>query len=746
MIGSKLRLVLSLAFLFSSMILWLEPYFPSGIFYKSRLDSVFSSFNKDVLELEKDIRESKPEELGIDSSFVPVKTFTTWDPILKITPDLEFSDEKERLVLSQSWEGKISRLLILENEPVLFVPIQEKSIAVLAILDKDRFRISIEDKVEYFVPEPKVGSFSNWEEKGDKADPRRISEELLRSMKDSGTDFREIRLGEKTYRGYYASYSDDKIGFIQGILLLVPTEPNLFLLLFPIFFGLLLALDLCILLVRRNKAVMIYRRSEVSRLIQLLSQRIEEGTFQQIEAKKMQEIPEVPEMVTQPEPATLETHASSSGTFYVLPFDLPQDSFLTPKYLREKRSLEPSASEFTGSVTIAELPPPVQKKRESIFTEELAKLVEKVKTVAPAEEIQKIEISDRPKDSGLLAKALRVTGLAEIGLKAARGLSPQHKSRFFLWARAWWGIRKTDPNEELPLSEKFKTWLEKQPIREKRKILEVLDEIHQGLDTPMSSLLKYYLTIFSSLHLRSFSIHFYDRRRGAYLPVVSYGLQPYSRQNMIFLYGDQFLGKETGDVSIIDVTEEKRNDHFFRKKFDMADLDGVMRIVSFPLFRSGLDFRFFLLFPDPPNNDLADQIRDNVENSIEPVEDAFLQLEIEQASHAIQDKRDLVQIQFLLLRWATHGERSRCNLYKIRPSVDLQYQVLEEWRRNALEKIQPILDSEDYGFGVSPSEIFVLSREERQGQLKEIMESLGQPYEIQTLPYPENGKNLYTYI
>ncbi|TGK07368.1 hypothetical protein EHO59_04485 [Leptospira semungkisensis] len=742
MIGFKFRLVLSLAFLFSSMVLWLEPYFPSGIFYKSRLDSVFSSFNKDVLELEKKIRDSKPEELSIDSSFVPVKTFTTWDPILKITPDLDFSAEKERLVLTQSWEGKISRLLVLENEPVLFVPLQEKSIAVLAILDKDRFRISIEDKVEYFVPEPKVGTFSDWEEKGDKADPRRISEELLRSMKDSGTDFKEIRLGEKSYRGYYASYPDDKIGFIQGILLLVPTEPNLFLLLFPIFFGLLLALDLCILIVRRNKAASVYRRSEISRLIQLLSQRIEENAFQQIEAKKMQE---VPELVTEPEPAVLETRASVSGTFYVLPFDLPQDSFLTPKYLREKRSLEPTASEFTGSVTIAELPPPVQKKRDSIFTDELAKLVEKVKTVAPAE-IQKIEISDRPKDSGLLAKALRVTGLAEIGLKAARGLSPQHKSRFFLWARAWWGIRKTDPNEELPLSDKFKIWLEKQPIREKRKILEVLDEIHQGLDTPTSSLLKYYLTIFSSLHLKSFSIHFYDRRRGAYLPVVSYGLQPYSRQNMIFLYGDQFLGKETGDVSIIDVTEERRNDHFFRKKFDAADLDGVMRIVSFPLFRSGLDFRFFLLFPDPPNNDLADQIRDNVEHSIEPVEDAFLQLEIEQASHAIQDKRDLVQIQFLLLRWATHGERSKCNLYKIRSTGDLEYPILDEWRRKALEKIQPILGSEDYGFGVSPSEIFVLSREERQEELDEILKSVGQPYKIIPLPYPENGKNLYTYI
>ncbi len=737
MIGSKLRLVLALSFLFSMMVLLAEPYFPGGIFYKSRLETVFYSFNKDLSDLERKIRESEPAQLNPGSFSLPLRAIFLWDPALKDTPTSEFSDEKNRFILSQAWEGKTSRFLTLENEPILFVPLYEKETAVLAVLDKEKFRISATDKTEYFVPEPKIGSFKDWEEKGNKGDPRRIAEELLRNLKNQNIDFKEIRLGDKLYRGFYGSYPEDKIGLIQGILLLVPSEPNIYLLIFPVIFGLLLLLDLSILLLRKNKAGSIYKHSELPILVNLLSQRIEQSAFKQVEAAKLGSIPE---HIT--ERPALETKPSASGTFYVLPFDLPADSFLTPKFLREPRTeLELERENF---VSVAELPLPVQKKRDSIFTEELARLVDKVKTSSP--EIPEIEISDRPRDTGLLAKALRVTGLAEIGLKAARGLAPQHKSRFFLWARAWWGIRRTDPNQELPLSEKFRTWLDVQPIREKRKILEVLDEIHQGLDNPVSSLLKYYLTIFSSLHVKSFSIHFYDRRRGAYLPVVSYGMQPYSRTNMIFLYGDQFLGKETGDLSIIDVTEERRNDHFFRKKFDPADLDGVMRIISFPLFRSGLDFRFFLLFPDPPNNDLAEEIRDNVENSIEPVEDAFLQLEIEQASHAIQDKRDLVQIQFLLLRWATHGERSKCNLYKLRIMKDRDYFLVEKWRKSVLEAVQPNLGSEDYAFGVSPSEIFVLSREEIKNELEEILNRLGQEYQIIPLPYPDNGKNLYTYI
>ncbi|MFB5650963.1 hypothetical protein ACE5IS_09985 [Leptospira wolffii] len=741
MIGFKLRLVLALSLLFSVSVFILEPYFPGGIFYKSRLESVFYSFNKDVTELERKIRESDLSyDLNSSSFPLPIRAFFTWDPGLKNTPNSEFSDEKSRLILSQAWEAKTSRFLSLDNEPILFVPLYEKSVAILAVLDKEKFRISADGRTEYFVPEPKVGSFKDWEEKGDKTDPRRIAEELLRTLKNQNVDFKEFRLGEKLFRGYYGFYPEDKIGYIQGILLLVPSETNVFLIVFPVFFGLLLLLDLSVLLVRKGKSANNYKRSELARLVQLLSQRIEENAFKQVEefktAPRIQEEPKVAE------PPVFETKPLSSGTFYVLPFDLPSDSFLTPKFLREAKTISESGA--TSTVSVAELSLPLQKKRDSIFTDELARLVEKVKTSSP--ELPKVEITDSPKDTGLLAKALRATGLAEIGLKAARGLAPQHKSRFFLWARAWWGIRKTDPNEELPLSDKFRAWLDVQPIREKRKILEVMDEIHQGLDTPMSSLLKYYLTIFSSLHLKAFSIHFYDRRRGAYLPVVSYGLHTYSKSNMIFLYGDQFLGNETGEVSIIDVTEDRRNDHFFRKKFDAADLDGVMRIISFPLFKVGLDFRFFLLFPDPPNADLAEEIRKNVENSIEPVEDAFLQLEIEQASHAMQDKRDLVQIQFLLLRWATHGERSKCNLYKIRIKDDPDYSVIEKWRRTVLEEIQPKLGSEDYAFGVSPSEIFVLSRTERIGELQDILERQRQNYEILPLPYPDNGKNLYTYI
>lgn len=742
MIGFRLRLLLSLSLLFSVSVYLLEPYFPGGVFYKSRLESAFFSFNKDLSELENRIRESEPEELNVSSFPLPLRGFFVWDPSLKNPLSSEFSSEKDRVLLSQAWEGKTSRFFSLENEPILFVPLYEKSVAVLAVFDKEKFRFSFDGKTEYFVPEPKVGTFQDWEEKGDKTDPRRIAEELLRSLKNQNADFKEFRLGDKLFRGYYGFFPEDKVGYIQGMLLLVPSDSNLFLLFFPVLFAILLVLDLSILLLRRRNQTGSYKRSDLPRLVRLLSQRIDESAFRQLEEYKSKElIPEQP-IETIPSPPTFETKSLSSGTFYVLPFDLPSDTFLTPKYLREVRA--PYEEKISEPVLVAELPEPVQKKRDSIFTDELARLVEKVKTTSPS--VSPIEISDSPKETGLLAKALRATGLAEIGLKAARGLAPQHKSRFFLWARAWWGIRKTDPNEELPLSEPFRAWLDKQPVREKRKILEVMDEIHQGLDTPISSLLKYYLTIFSSLHLKSFSIHFYDRRRGAYLPVVSYGLNPYSRSNMIFLYGDQFLGEETGEVSIIDVTEDRRNDHFFRKKFDPADLDGIMRIVSFPLFKLGLDFRFFLMFQDPPNNDLAEEIRKNVESSIEPVEDAFLQLEIEQASHTMQDKRDLVQIQFLLLRWATHGERSKCNLYKIRIEGDKDYALIEKWRKSVLEEVQPILGSEDYAFGVSQSEIFVLSRKERIDELKSILEKIGEEYQILPLPYPNNGKNLYTYI
>ncbi|EQA35384.1 hypothetical protein LEP1GSC047_1179 [Leptospira inadai serovar Lyme str. 10] len=745
MIGTKLRFLLAFALLFSFLILWLEPYFPDGVFYRSKLETAFAFFNKNIINLEDQIRSTDPSLLDTKNVPLPVRSFAIWDASDQTITSPELDTNASKQLLVQAWEGNTSRLLPLGNEPVFFVPLYEKQIAVLALLDKEKFFFDFDGKKEYFVPELKVGSFRDWIFESEKTDPRRIVEEILYSLKETGADFKSIDIGDREYRAYYAHFPEDKSGFIQGFFLLIPAVHSEFIILFPLFFGLLFLLDISILFLRKQSIKFSPKRADVSQLSQLLAERIKDETLKKIEAiKKLSESNETGSPV-------FETKPLASGTFYVLPFDLPEDSFLTPKFLRDPKPL--SVTHMRSSIgirdvtTVAEsdlnLSESIQRKRDSIFTDELAKLVDKVRsTGVPAS----IEIEEKAKETGLLAKALRVTGLAEVGLKAARGIAPQHKSRFFLWARAWWGIRKTDPNEEMPLSDRFRTWLDRQPIREKRKILEVLDEIHQGLDTSVSSLLKYYLTIFSSLHVKSFSIHFYDRRRGAYQPAVTYGMQPYTRQNMIFLYGDQFLGQENNEVSIIDVTEERRNDHFFIKKFDPADLDGVIRIISFPLFRSGLDFRFFLLFPDPPNAELTEQIRDSVEKSIDPVEDAFLQLEIEQASHAIQDKRDLVQIQFLLLRWATHGERSRCNLFKIRLKGHQDYDLTEDWRRKILAEVQPLLGTEDYAFGISASEIFVLSRENMNDDLRNILQTIGLPFEIIHLPYPENGKNLYTYI
>ncbi|TGK11923.1 hypothetical protein EHO60_06455 [Leptospira fletcheri] len=745
MIGSKLRVLLAFACLFSVLVFWVEPYFPDGVYYRSKLKTAFTSFNKNLVNLEREIRIGDPSLLDTQNLPVPVRKFAIWDSLDKTGSAPEFETLAIKQLLIQAWEGKTSRLLNLEGEPVFFVPIYDKQLAVLAVLDKDKFYFDVEGRSEYFFPELKIGSFKEWGSRKRGADPIRISEDLLLSLKENGNDFQAVTIGETEYRAYYLSFPENQSAFIQGFFLLVPEVNSKLLMFFPLLFAALLTLDLAIFFLRRRSTRSLHKNSDIARLTKLLSERIAEETLKKIESARSSAPAEIPS----PSPPVYETVNLSGDTFYVLPFDLPKDSFLTPKFLREPkhRVAGSAAYPIPELVSVAEpstdFVETIQRKRDSIFTDELARLVDKVRS-GSVEEIPATE--EKPKDSGLLAKALRVSGLAEIGLKAARGIALQHKSRFFLWARAWWGIRKTDPNEEIALSERFRTWLDEQPIREKRKVLEVLDEIHQGLDSSSSSLLKYYLTIFSSYHLKSFTIHFYDRRKGAYLPVVTSGMQPYTRQNMIFLYGDQFLGEENNQVSIIDVTEERRNDHFFRKKFDPADLDGVIRIVSFPLFKSGLDFRFFLLFPDPPNSDFADRILESVERSIDPVEEAFLQLEIEHASHAIQDKRDLVQIQFLLLRWATHGERSRCNLFKIRLKGQRDYDSAEKWRKTVLERVQPLLGAEDYAFGVSPSEIFVLSREEMKESLSEILEQTGESWEIVPMPYPEGGKNLYTYI
>ncbi|PJZ71582.1 hypothetical protein CH373_01785 [Leptospira perolatii] len=749
MIGVRLRILLGVALLISSLLAWAEPYFPDGYFYQSKLVSIWKSFQNNLLILEKNIRSSDLKDLRAIDSPVPIREIYLWDPVLGGLD--KFPKEESLELIEQAWAGKISRYLILETNPVFFVPLQEKQKAVLVILDKSKFHITVNGALEFFYPVPKVGKFTNWKLEPAGEESTDIESEFLKSLKEEQSGFRSVMVGDKSYYAYYSFFGEEKESFIDSIYLVVPVVNSMFFLAPPIFFAVLLGLDLLILLARRKKSSSIEsHQREIFRLTERLRERLESESFKKIQIAKTEPRLAGPKPT---EEAELETESKKfpvfqtqvlesqgSKTFFVLPFDLPDDIILTPKFLRDPKPISTKIESKKGAVRI--LPEAIQKKREAIFSEELSKLVEKVKSTTA----EGLPAKSKAGESGLLAKALKATGLVEGRLEAAKELHPQQESRFFLWARAWWGIRKSDPNEDLPLSEKFKSWLDNQPIRERRKILEALDEIQRGLDSPSASLLKYYRTILSSVSLKAFSIHFYDRRKGAYHPVVTYGLKEYSKKNMIFLYGDQFLGPEIGETSIIDVTEDRRSDHFFRKKFDLSDLEGVMRIVSFPLFDLGLDFRFFLFFQDPPNTDFVETVRESVEKSIDPVEEAFLQLEIEQASHAIKDKRDMVQIQFLLLRWASHGERSRCHIYRIRIPGRPEFATAESWRKKFLDTLQPSLGSDDYAFGVAPAELLVLSREERKKELTDILEGIGNPFEIIYLPYPENGKNLYTYI
>ncbi len=80
----------------------------------------------------------------------------------------------------------------------------------------------------------------------------------------------------------------------------------------------------------------------------------------------------------------------------------------------------------------------------------------------------------------------------------------------------------------------YMKWLNTLPIRERRKLLEVLDDLRYGLESEISFILNYYISVFLDLNLYGFAIHYYDRRNGSYSPFVTQGLRERTSGNMIF--------------------------------------------------------------------------------------------------------------------------------------------------------------------------------------------------------------------
>ncbi|MDV6236166.1 hypothetical protein CH379_011085 [Leptospira ellisii] len=708
MIGLKLRIALLTVSVLSFFYYLFVPYFPEGVYFKSRIHSVFVNFNEELGRLENGIRNMKsmsdPEKIQLE--------FPAISGIKSVSEsELTGRKDSEGKLLSETLKEGASRLFFLKSALVLCIPDPTEKKMILAEIREDRLRLSFGGTDSILVPDLKFGGYLEPGKQYHGINGDQIASVLISDLGRSQNEVTRLTIGKFPFIGYYYAAPENSYSFVKGILILKPGNEGLGFLFLSGLFAFLFLIDLTVRLLRMRRDLFSDKEGkEIQEIVAHISKGVnglqvaKQKAIELLEKDKGEEIKtlssEEVDFDLKTSPITLKEIKKEGSSIFVLPFELKAEGFITPAFLRDPEK-------FKTPVTLS---PDLERKRSEIFNPELETLISKVRDPEPSFEPAKTEEADR-----------------------IPSRIPEQEPPF------------TAQSKRLELGPGYMKWLNSLTVRDRRKILEVLDELGYGLESEYSFILKYYISVFSYLKLSGFTIHYYDRRNGSYNPFVTYGLKEKTVENMIFLYDDQYIGKESGAYSLIGITEERKNDRFFRKKFDPADLESCITILTITLSNFGIPFRFFLLFKDPPSESTAQEIENLIFHSLEPVVPSFEQYDRKILGELFRDKRDIVSSRIHMMRISTDGERGITKSYYVE-FHGKDYSVLESLRKSAISEISGFLGPEDMCFGIGVGAFGMYTRKDLESSVRSVLDKLGVGYELKVDLFPKDGKNLFTYL
>ncbi|TGL66593.1 hypothetical protein [Leptospira kmetyi] len=704
MTGLKLRIAILILSVLSFFYYMLAPYFPEGVYYKNRINSVFTNLNEELHRLESGLSKVKSpselENLQLEFPIVSGLKFVN-------ESDLGSRKDAEGKLLAETLKEGASRLFFLKPSLVFCLPVADEKKLILAELREDMLRVSFSGTESILIPDLKFGGYVEPGKQVHGLSGDQISSLLIAGMNRSKSAVNRIQIGSSPFIGYYYATPENSYGFLKGILILKPGNDGLSFLFLSGFLALLFLIDLMIRMLRMKKDLFSDKEGkEIQEIVGQISKGVnglqlaKQKALELAEKDKVEEIRTLTSQEVDEDLRTLpislkEVKRDDGPSIFVLPFELKGEGYISPAFLRDPEKFK----------THAAVPPEIEKKRSEIFSSELQTLISKVnepqreKAIVPSEEVREKQTESEPRTT----------------------------------------------THHLTLGPGYLKWLSSLQIRDRRKILEVLDELGYGLESEYSFILKYYISVFSYLKLSGFAIHYYDRRNGSYSPFVTYGLKQRTSENMIFLYDDQYIGKESGSYSMIGITEERKTDRFFRKKFDPIDLESCISILTIPLSNFGIPFRFFLFFKDPPTEENALEIENLIFHSLEPVIPAFEEYDRKILGELFRDKRDVVSSRIHLMRIATDGERGITKSFRIE-FHGKDFKKLETLRKKAMSQISEIIGLEDMCFGIGVGALGLYTRKDLEEQIRSLLDQSGAAYDMIVDVYPANGKNLFTYL
>ncbi|XDD50033.1 hypothetical protein AB3N59_16970 [Leptospira sp. WS92.C1] len=728
MIGSKLRVSILTLSVISFFYYTLIPYFPEGIYYKNRIHSIFVNFNEELNRLESGLRNVKsPSDLeNLQLEFPMVSG-------LKILSESDLAARKDAdgKLMDETFKEGTSRLFFLKPFLVFCLPnIQEKKL-ILAELGEDRLGVSVSGVESMLIPDLKFGGYIEPGKQYHGISGDQISSLLISGLDHSKSEVSRIHIGKSPFIGYYYATPENSYGFLKGILILKPGSDGLPFLFLSGFLALLFLIDLMIRFLRIKKDLFSDKQGkDIQEIVNQISKGVNGLQIAKQKAMEMIEDDkhEVQTLTSGEVDFDLQSSAplidlkevkrEEGSSIFVLPFELKGEGYISPAYLRDPEKYKPPIL----------VTPEIEKKRSEIFNPELESLISKV--------------TETPSSSISTSFALQKESFESVSDSSS---PPTQEKPQSLEIPKKYPIESVAQSHKMELGPGYMKWLASLTIRDRRKILEVLDELSYGLESEYSFILKYYISVFSHLKLSGFSIHYYDRRNGSYSPFVTFGLKEKTIENMIFLYDDQYIGKESGSYSLIGITEERKNDRFFRKKFDPADLESCISILTIPLSNFGIPFRFFLFFKDPPTESTALEIENLIFHSLEPVIPAFEEYDRKILGELFRDKRDIVSSRVHLMRIATDGERGITNSYRIE-FHGKDFHKLETLRKKVMTEISENLGPEDMCFGIGVGAFGLYSRKDLESLIRGYLDQTSHGYDFTVDRYPGNGKNLFTYL
>jgi len=378
-------------------------------------------------------------------------------------------------------------------------------------------------------------------------------------------------------------------------------------------------------------------------------------------------------------------------TIFLLPLDLKgkKQTRITPKFIREIYNSEKKDI----------LPEHLQKKKNNIFTVELNRLIgkisEKNKNLNKQEELPKLE-----------------------------------------------NVHKTQTINEIPI-------VQQDQIKYSINKYEILNKIYSDISAVENTEI-YLKNFFDNLGIKAYSFFFYEPHTFTYYPVFCQGLSERTKMNLLFQSQDKFLqNKDKGFIHLF-FQPVLINDIFFKKKLANEEFNNYESLVLkfFDTYNlSGL-LAIFYEKNKSPNQDDIQNLSQNIDTEIKPLV-PFLNSYFQSKVHSKLDHYDIlrkiihtIRIQSKLLGesfYITKLEISNYRKVGDSPAHKRDFLIL---LKNHLLKEEGLID-------MNYNEVLLLTKENEVGKIIQYLSENTKTefqFDLKSMKYPQNGKNLYLYF